>query len=66
MLEPAIFDYLDGDETSLERDPLERLATDGSSRRYRHEGFWQCMDTLRDKQLLESCGRGRAPWNVWT
>lgn len=67
VFEPAIFDYLDGDGTSLEIDALERLASERQLAAFRHERFWQCMDTLRDKRLLESLWhQGRAPWNVWT
>jgi len=66
VLEPAIFDYLEGDNSSLEADALERLAADGQLAAYRHDGFWQCMDTLRDKRLLEKLWQeGRAPWKVW-
>lgn len=66
VFEPEVFDYLDGDHSSLEADALERLAADRQLAAYRHEGFWQCMDTLRDKQLLESLWQsGRAPWKVW-
>ena len=53
VLEPEVFDYIDGDDTQFEREPLERLAKDGQLMAYRHDGFWQCMDTLRDKKLLE-------------
>lgn len=68
VFEPRVLDYLDeGDETILERRPLERLAGDGELMAYRHDGFWQPMDTLRDKQLLESLWTGgEAPWQVWT
>lgn len=63
VCEPAVFDYLEGDDTSLEYHVLERLAADGQLAAYRHPGFWQCMDTLRDKQLLEKIWQsGRAPW----
>jgi glucose-1-phosphate cytidylyltransferase len=63
VFERAIFDYLGGDATILERDPLERLAADGQLMAFRHEGFWQPMDTLRDKQLLEALfASGKAPW----
>jgi glucose-1-phosphate cytidylyltransferase len=63
VLEPGVFDYLDGDETVFEREPLERLAEDGELMAYRHEAFWQCMDTLRDVRLLNSlCEQGRPPW----
>jgi len=63
VCEPAVFDYLEADDTSLEYHVLERLAADGQLAAYRHPGFWQCMDTLRDKQLLEKIWQsGRAPW----
>ncbi len=66
VFEPAALDYLAGDETILERDPLERLARDGQLAAYRHDGFWQCMDTLRDVRLLESLWEsGKAPWKLW-
>lgn len=66
VLEPGIFDYIDGDDTQWEREPLERLAKDGQLMAYRHYSFWQCMDTLRDKKLLESLWQGgNAPWKVW-
>ena len=66
VLEPQVLDYIDGDETILEREPLERLAEDGQLIAYRHEGFWQCMDTLRDKRLLDALWEsGRAPWKTW-
>jgi glucose-1-phosphate cytidylyltransferase len=65
VLEPAIFDYLDSDEATLEVDGLEVLAREGQLAAYRHAGFWQCMDTLRDKLLLEGLWReDRAPWKV--
>jgi glucose-1-phosphate cytidylyltransferase len=67
VFEPGVFDYLGGDETILERDPLARLAADGQLAAYRHEGFWQPMDTLREKQILEDLwNRGDAPWKVWS
>jgi glucose-1-phosphate cytidylyltransferase len=66
VLEPAVLDYLDGDLSSLESDALEKLAADRQLAAYRHDGFWQCMDTLRDKRLLESLWEGgRAPWKTW-
>jgi glucose-1-phosphate cytidylyltransferase len=66
VFEPGIFDYLTDDASSLEADALERLAADGQLAAYRHEGFWQCMDTLRDKRLLEEYWQaGDAPWKVW-
>jgi glucose-1-phosphate cytidylyltransferase len=66
VCEPKIFDYLDGDSSSLEITALERLAEQGQLAAYRHERFWQCMDTLRDKRQLESLWeQGTAPWKVW-
>jgi glucose-1-phosphate cytidylyltransferase len=66
VFEPQVFDYLDGDQTNLEADVLPRLAADGQLATYQHEGFWQCMDTLREKRLLETLWReGNQPWKVW-
>lgn len=66
VFEPAVFDYLQDDSSILEREPMERLARDGQLMAYRHEGFWQPMDTLREKlQLEEYWKSGRAPWKVW-
>ncbi|HEY0077459.1 MAG TPA: glucose-1-phosphate cytidylyltransferase [Pyrinomonadaceae bacterium] len=66
VFEPALFDYLKDDDTSLESDALEHLAADRQLAAFRHEDFWQCMDTLRDKRLLESLWHERrAPWKVW-
>ncbi len=66
VLEPRVFDYLADDEDSLEHRVLTRLAAESQLMAYRHDGFWQCMDTLRDKHLLESLWQGdRAPWKVW-
>ena len=65
IFEPAFFDYLHGDDTVLEADPLELLARDGQLMAYRHTGFWQCMDTLRDRNHLEDLWRTGAPWKVW-
>jgi glucose-1-phosphate cytidylyltransferase len=65
VLEPQVFDYVEGDETAWEREPLERLAGDGQLMAYRHESFWQCMDTLRDKKLLEELWQNGAPWRTW-
>jgi glucose-1-phosphate cytidylyltransferase len=66
VLNPKVFDYIDGDTTVFEREPLENLAIDGQLMAYRHEGFWQCMDTQRDKQLLEKLlEEGKAPWKKW-
>jgi glucose-1-phosphate cytidylyltransferase len=66
VFEPAVFDYLEGDSTSLEIDALERLAIEGQLAAYRHDRFWQCMDTLRDMRFLESVWQsGSAPWKGW-
>lgn len=66
VLEPGVLDYIAGDVTPFEGEPLERLAADGELMAYRHQGFWQCMDTLRDVRLLESLWQsGEAPWKVW-
>ena len=66
VLEPEVLDYVDGDATVWEREPLERLAADGRLAAYRHHGFWQPMDTLRDKMVLESLwDEGVAPWRLW-
>jgi glucose-1-phosphate cytidylyltransferase len=66
VLEPGVRDYIEGDETVFEREPLERLAADGQLMAYHHDGFWQCMDTLRDVRLLESLWQsGEAQWKVW-
>ncbi len=66
VLEPGVFDYIDGDMTQWEREPLERLARDGQLMAYKHNSFWQCMDTLRDKKLLETLWEnGKAPWKIW-
>jgi glucose-1-phosphate cytidylyltransferase len=66
VLEPGVFDYVDGDATQWEREPLERLARDGELMAYRHHAFWQCMDTIRDKKLLEELWQDGAPWRTWT
>ena len=66
VFEPGIFGYLDGDDTALEHAPLRRLAADGELLAFRHEGFWQPMDTLREKEQLEQLwASGRAPWKCW-
>lgn len=65
MFEPGVFDYIDGDQMHLERQPLERLASDGQLMAFRHSSFWQCMDTLRDKRYLQSLwDKGDAPWKI--
>lgn len=67
VLSPAAVDYIGGDETYWEREPLQRLAADGQLAVYRHTGFWQPMDTLRDKNQLEALwDAGKAPWKIWT
>lgn len=66
ILEPGVFDYLASDQTSFERDPLERLASEGQLATYCHDGFWQCMDTLRDVRLLNDLwASGNPPWKLW-
>lgn len=66
VLEPEVAEYIDGDDTLFEREPLERLAQDGELMAFRHDGFWQCMDTLRDKVRLEAIWEtGDAPWKRW-
>lgn len=66
VFEPEVFDYIEGDGSVLEHEPLERLAADGQLMAFRHYGFWQPMDTLREKQLLESLwNSGNAPWKTW-
>ena len=66
VLEPEVFEYIDGDATMWERQPLERLAKEGQLMAYKHSSFWQCMDTLREKHLLETYWQsGTAPWKIW-
>jgi glucose-1-phosphate cytidylyltransferase len=66
VLEPAVLDYIADDSTVFEREPLERLASEGQLMAWKHTGFWQCVDTLRDLRLLEETWRGgNAPWRVW-
>lgn len=66
VLQPEVADYLSGEESIWEREPMEKLASEGQLAAYRHEGFWQCMDTLRDVRLLESLWQEqKAPWRVW-
>lgn len=66
VIEPEIFNYLDGDSSILEQEPLEILAHEGKLACYRHEGFWRPMDTLRDKQALDHLwSEGNAPWKIW-
>jgi glucose-1-phosphate cytidylyltransferase len=66
VLSPKVFDYIQGDDTVWEHDPMERLAREGQMSAYVHKGFWQPMDTLRDKSYLEELWQsGKAPWKVW-
>jgi glucose-1-phosphate cytidylyltransferase len=66
VLEPEVYDYIAGDDTQWEREPLERLAKDGQLMAYKHYSFWQCMDTLRERHILESLWQsGNAPWKLW-
>lgn len=66
VVNPEIFDYIEADSTVFEREPLERVASEGELVAYRHKGFWQCMDTQRDKQKLEEMWANNvAPWKVW-
>ncbi len=66
VFEPRVLEYLDGDMTVLEREPLEQLAAAGQLMAFRHEGFWQPMDTVREKELLETLwASGNAPWKIW-
>lgn len=66
VLQPEIFDLIEGDATTFEREPLEQAAASGNLKAYYHNGFWQCMDTLREKEMLENLlATGKAPWKVW-
>lgn len=66
VLEPAVFNYIDGDDSVFEVDVLEKLAEEGELMSYCHNGFWQCMDTLNEKKILENLWRNNsAPWKVW-
>jgi glucose-1-phosphate cytidylyltransferase len=66
VLEPAVFDYIAGDSTVWEREPLERLANDGQLSAFKHHGFWQPMDSLRDKNVLEQLWQSaNPPWKIW-
>ena len=67
MFEPRVFDYIDDDNTFFEKDTLTRLAQDKELSGYLHDGYWQCMDTIREKQLLEEQWEsGKAPWKIWS
>jgi glucose-1-phosphate cytidylyltransferase len=66
VLNPAVGNYIEGDLTLWEQEPMERIAAEGQLAAFRHTGFWQCMDTLRDKRLLDTLWQtGEAPWKVW-
>lgn len=66
VMEPAIFDYIEGDNTVFEKAPIEHVASDGQLMAYQHKGFWKCMDTQRDKMKLEEMiAEGNAPWMMW-
>jgi len=66
VLEPAVLDYIDGDATSWESAPMEKLAADAQLCAYKHEGFWQPMDTLRDRMYLEDLwASDNPPWKAW-
>ncbi len=66
VLNPDIFDYIDGDETKFEKEPLQRLAAEGELKAYKHDGFWQCMDTKREMDMLSKMVEKRtAPWMTW-
>ncbi|MCH5207652.1 MAG: glucose-1-phosphate cytidylyltransferase [Oscillospiraceae bacterium] len=67
VCQPEFMDYIDGDSTVLEKAPLETVAREGQLMAYKHDGFWQCMDTVREKEQLEKMwASGNAPWKVWT
>jgi glucose-1-phosphate cytidylyltransferase len=66
VLEPGALDFIEGDDTVWERGPMERLAAEGQLMAYQHDGFWQAMDTLREKRVLEELwASGAAPWKIW-
>jgi glucose-1-phosphate cytidylyltransferase len=66
VLHPRAIDYIDGDNIAWEREPVERLAQDGQLMGYQHTGFWSCMDTLKEKNMLEELwNTGHAPWRIW-
>lgn len=66
VMEPGVFDYIEGDATVFEKEPLENLAKDGQLMAYGHDGFWKCMDTQRDRMQLEEMWQsGHAPWKIW-
>ena len=63
IIEPKFFDYIENDNTSLEKEPLEKVASEGELMAYKHEGFWQCVDTKRDYEFLQTLWEKGAPWN---
>ncbi len=66
VLSPKVFDYIEGDQTTWEQEPMNRISEENQMTAYLHEGFWQPMDTLREKKLLEALWQeGRAPWKIW-
>lgn len=66
ILEPEVFKYIDGDDTIFEKEPLEKLVAEGELMSYTHKGFWQCMDNIREKEMLdELLAAGKAPWKKW-
>ena len=66
MLNPQIFDYLENDGTVFEKEPMQRLAAEGELKSFYHSGFWQCMDTQREMNKLETLWQsGNAPWKIW-
>ena len=66
ILKPSVLDYIQDDSTVFEKEPLERLSSEGELMGYKHDGFWHCMDTVRDKQILEDIwNTGKAPWKNW-
>jgi glucose-1-phosphate cytidylyltransferase len=66
VLDPGVFDYIEGDDTTWEQQPMQRIAADGRLCAYKHDGFWQSMDTLRDRMVLEELwAGGNPPWALW-
>jgi glucose-1-phosphate cytidylyltransferase len=66
VLEPEVFEYIDGDATMFEKEPLSNLARDGQLKAYMHQGFWQCMDTVRDRDYLEMLWASEPAWKIWS
>ena len=66
VMKPSIFDYIEGDETIWEQQPVGKLADEGELMAFEHEGFWQPMDTMRERDLLQDMwASGSAPWRIW-